>query len=225
MTCCAADRAPRLRAPLTVALLAAALAATGCASAPAGGGEAMASPERGRSEGVHFRQDVDAARLVNLRLSPRYSSWLVGPIARLASDEEEEAYLALTDDAAAEGFIDRFWQRRDPYPARPDNPLREEFEVRAGTADRLYTEGTHLGHHTARGTVFVIYGGPARTDYEIARDPRDPPVEVWFYSQETTGLDGSRPAARYRFIKRDDVTRFYTPRVGIERARPVRPGT
>lgn len=218
MTYYAADRRRRLAGLLAAVLI-------GCVCASVLAPQAAEAAGRGkRAEGVTFLDDLDVVRLVNLRLSPRYSNWLVGPIAHMASDEEEQTFLALAEDAEAERFIDEFWQRRKPYPDRPDNPLRNQFEVRAGVADRLYTEGTHLGSHTARGTIFVIYGGPGRTDYEIARDPRDPPVEVWFYGKDVTGLDGSRPAARYRFIKRDDVTTFYTPRVGIERARPVRPG-
>lgn len=216
MTCCAADRPPARRtAPLAAALCA--LLAAGCATAPA-------AADRARNA-YDLEAAVDAARLTNLRLSPEYAGWLVGPIAAMASDEEEAAYLALADDAAAAEFIDDFWHRRKPYPARPDNPLREEFEVRASVADRLYTEGTRLGRRTARGTVYVLYGKPTNSDYEIPPDPRDPSIEVWLYdARRVEGIDGSKPERRYRFIRRDDVTEFYRRRTGIERARPVRPG-
>lgn len=222
MTCCAADR-PRRAAPgappallpwaLVLAVLAAAL--VGCASG--GGGPAAAPPPV---------EALDAGRLLNLQLSPEYSQWLVGPVAALATPEEEQAFLALTEDAEARRFIEEFWQRRDPYPQRPDNPLRERFEERAQVADRLYSEGGYLGRRTARGTLFVLFGEPTRTDYQIAPDPRDPAIEVWYYEgEEHTGLHGRPPAPYYRFIRRGEVTEFYRPRTGIERARPVRPGT
>lgn len=223
MTCCAVDRPARptrsllFRAASAVALATLTVAAVaflplGCASTdtPAGAAPLPA---------------LQVERLINPALAPELSQWLVGPIAVLASEEEEQAFMALRDDAEAEAFIETFWAQRDPYPQRPDNPLRDTFDQRAAVANRLYSEGGRSGVHTARGTIYVIYGKPGRTDYEIAEDPRDPPVEAWFYSgEQETGLDGEPPGPRYRFIKRGAVTTFYTPLLGVDRARPVRPG-
>jgi GWxTD domain-containing protein len=216
LTCSAVDpHRRRRRRPLHAAvppLAAAALLLGGCAS---GGGVTAPGPPESA---------LQVESLINLRLSPEHSQWLIGPVAVLASAEEEGAFLALTDDAEAEAFVDDFWQRRDPYPDRPDNPLRDTFEQRAQVADRLYSEGGRQGSHTARGTIYVLFGKPPRTDYEIASDPRDPPIEIWFYDGEREpGLGGEPPAPYYRFIKRGEVTEFYRPRTGIERARPVRP--
>jgi len=208
LTCSAADHRRARWLLLALALL---LPLAGCASTdtPAGAAPLPA---------------VQVERLLNPTLSLELSQWLVGPVAAIASQEQEAAYLALRDDAAAEAFIEDFWAGLDPYPLRPDNPLRQTFEARAAEADRLYTEGGRAGSRTARGTIYVLYGEPSRTDYEIARDPRDPPVEVWFYEgDQPPGLDGERPGPLYRFIKRDRVTEFYTPLRGIDRARPVRP--
>lgn len=174
--------------------------------------------------GVDYVQDLQADRLLNLHLSPEFASWLIGPIARMATAEERQAYLALTTDAEARAFIDDFWTRRDPYPERPDNPLYELYEQRAQVADRLYSEGGHLGRRTARGTIYVLYGQPDRTDYQIAPNPRDPAITVWFYeTTEQSGLDGRPPAEYYRFIRRDEVTEFYQPLTGYEARRPLRP--
>lgn len=213
MTCSAADR-PRSRrlSCWLLPALALLLPLAGCASTDTPAGAAPVSA-------------VQVERLLNPALSLELSQWLVGPVAAMASQEEEAAYLALTDDAAARAFIEDFWERRDPYPLRPDNPLRKTFEARSAEADRRFTEGGRAGSRTARGTIYILYGEPSRTDYEIARDPRDPPVEVWFYEgEQAPGLDGEPPGPLYRFIKRGGVTEFYTPLRGIERARPVRPG-
>lgn len=202
----------RACALLPAAVLVTAALVAGCAS------------EGGSPGGVAYVQDLRADRLLNLSLSPEYASWLVGPIARMATEEEQQAYLALTEDAEARAFIEEFWARRDPYPQRPDNPLWETFEKRAQVADRLYSEGGYLGRRTARGTIYVLYGKPDATDYQIAPNPRDPAITVWFYDDDAQpGLDGRPPAEYYRFIKRDQVTEFYQPLTGIDARRPVRP--
>jgi GWxTD domain-containing protein len=159
--------------------------------------------------------------LTNPFLGPEYSQWLVGPVALLASPEEREAYLAQRDDAAAARFIEGFWQRRDPRPAEPGNPLRALFESRAAEADRRFSEAGYLGRRTDRGTVFVVYGEPADTRFDVGQYVEEPPHEVWVYGDAAaTGLDGRRPMASYRFARRGDLTVFYRPLRDRER-RPV----
>lgn len=206
-------RSLHLAAAAAAAVVAAAALLAGCAS---GGGSPAA--------GVDYAPDLQADRLLNLHLSPEFASWLIGPIARMATEEERRAYLALTTEAEARAFIDDFWARRDPYPQRPDNPLYELYEQRAQVADRLYSEGGHLGRRTARGTIYVLYGQPDRTDYQIAPNPRDPAITVWLYEEtDQPGLDGRPPADYYRFIRREDVTEFYRPLTGYDARRPLRP--
>lgn len=194
MTCCGGRFS---RVVLAVGVLAAVALAGGLSPAEAGRGKKA--------------KKSAALDLVNLRLGPEYSQWMVGPISRLANPSEMDGYLALADDEAAAAFIDEFWARRDPAPDRPDNPLREAFEKRAEEADKLYSEAGYLGRRTDRGTTYVLFGPPAETDYQIPPDPKDPPIEVWEYQDEVSGLSGERPAKQYRFIKRGDLTVFYTP--------------
>jgi GWxTD domain-containing protein len=160
------------------------------------------------------------ASLTNPFLGPDYSSWLVGPVARLATPEETEAYLALTDDAQAEAFIQRFWASRDPAPDRPGNPVLEAFEQRAAEADRAYSEAGQLGRYTHRGAIYILYGEPERVTFETAPDLGSPNLEVWVYGAGApSGLDARRPANLYRFIKRGNVTVLYTPGVTDPRLR------
>ena len=154
-----------------------------------------------------------AGELTNPFLGPERSSWLVGPIARLATQEELRSFLALQDDAQAEAFIQRFWAQRDPNPNREGNPVQEAFEERAAEADRLFTEAGFRGRGSDRGTVFILYGPPTKTDFEVSPTPQEPPIEAWTYAPTTpAGLDGKRPAGLYRFIKRGDLTVTYVPR-------------
>jgi len=154
-----------------------------------------------------------AADLTNPFLGPDQSSWLIGPVARIATPEEIDAFLVLSDEARATQFIEQFWARRDPNPDVPGNPVRERFDERSAEADRMFSEAGFRGRRTARGTIFVIHGAPGKTDYEISPAPGDPPIEVWTYKPDApAGLDGRKPASLYRFIKRGDLTVTYVPR-------------
>lgn len=159
--------------------------------------------------GVATRSIAD---LTNPALGPEHSGWLIGAVSRIATAEEIQAYLALRDDAAAQAFIESFWEKRDPAPAKPGNPLRETFEERSAAADRQFSEAGFLGRRTDRGTVYVLYGRPTEIDFEVSPTPEDPPIEVWTYDASApSGLNARRPAGLYRFIKRGDLTVTYLP--------------
>jgi GWxTD domain-containing protein len=152
-----------------------------------------------------------AADLTNPFLGPENSSWLIGPIARIATPEEIKAYLALTDEAQAAAFIDSFWNKRNPTPGKP-NPLRKAFDERVLQADHQFSEAGYRGRRTDRGTLYVLYGPPGKTDFDVAPIANGPPLEVWLYAATTPeGLDGKRPNLRYRFIKKGDLTVLYIP--------------
>lgn len=165
------------------------------------------------------RQSLE--ELMNPLLSPQHALWLAGPISWMASEEEIGAYTRLTEDSQAEAFIEEFWRRRDPEPRYPRNPARELFEERAAEADRLFREAGIPGRRTDRGTIYVLYGPPAEEDYEISQHPDDPPTLIWKYPADAPeGLDGERPERFYRFIKREELTTFYTPNTRPPKRRP-----
>jgi GWxTD domain-containing protein len=179
------------RAPFLLLL---ALLAAGCA----GGG---ASAPRSTAE------------LINPALGIDYSAWMVGAASRLATPEEINEYLTLQDDQQAAAFVERFWQKRDPSPETPGNPIRETFDERAANADRAYSEAGLLGHRSDRGVVRVLYGLPQKIDHEVSPVPNGPPIEVWIYgTQAPSGLDGKRPSPVYRFVKSGDRTVLYNGR-------------
>lgn len=157
--------------------------------------------------------------LMNPLLSPQYALWLLGPVSRLATKEEIERYTRLGSDDEAKGFIADFWQRRDPDPNYEGNSLLERFEERMAEADKKFREASLPGRRTDRGTIFVLYGAPAEERFDIAEHPDDPPVLVWTYPGDAPkGLDGKPPERAYRFIKRGDLTTFFTPNL-----KPARP--
>ena len=182
------------RVPVLVLL---ALLAAGC-----GGGGA---PSRSRAE------------LTNPFLGPDYTAWLIGPVARIATPQEVQQFLALQDDRQAEAFVQEFWSQRDPARDKPGNPVREAFDARSAEADRLYSEAGLLGRRTDRGAIYVVYGRPSKTDFEVSPIPNGSPLEVWTYDAGApSGLDAKRPAGVYRFVKQGARTVLY-----IAGARPA----
>lgn len=154
------------------------------------------------------RRSRQADELINVFLSPGKAQWLVGPIARLVSEEQIEAYLAITDEAAADRFIDDFWAERKPLEGIPGLTARQQFEDLAEEADRRFGEATYPGRRTDRGTTFILYGPPDEIDYLRARKAQVGDVEVWSYERPRIGLDGQAPKRAYYFVQDGDLTRF-----------------
>ena len=157
------------------------------------------------------RKPRAADELINVFLSPGNAQWLVGPIARLASEEEIEAFLEITEDDEADRFIAEFWSRRRPMEGIPGFTAQLQYEHLAEEADRLYGEQTFPGRRTDRGTIFILYGPPDEVEYEEARKKRFGDVEVWRYDAGKTGLDGKAPKRAYYFIEEGDIVRFAKP--------------
>lgn len=176
-------------------LLAAGLGLAGCSAAAGGGIAAM-------------------AELTNPSLGPEYSDWLVGPVARLASSGDIQAYLALQDDHAAAEFIQRFWERHGSSGKGTASSIEALFDERSAVADKKFSEAGFLGRHTDRGTILILYGQPKKGGFEVAAEPNLGSVEVWEYGADApAGLDGKQPDRTYRFVKRGDLTVFYVRRV------------
>lgn len=152
-----------------------------------------------------------ADELLNVFLSPGRAQWLVGPIARLATEEQIETYLEITDDEAAERFIAEFWADRKPIEGVPGLTARRQFEQLAAEADRRFGEATYPGRRTDRGTIFILYGPPDDIDYKQARREAYGEIEVWYYRRPRLGLDGKPPEPVYNFIRDGDLTRFARP--------------
>ena len=154
----------------------------------------------------------NVADLTNPFLGPEYTGWLIGPIARLATPEEIEAFQAITTDEAAAAFVEAFWAKRTGSADQFGNTVRQVFEKRAAEADRAFSESGFRGRRTDRGAVYILYGPPKKTDYEVSPTPGEGPLEAWIYDETSPpGPDGKKPPALFRFIKRGDLTVTYTP--------------
>ena len=90
--------------------------------------------------------------------------WANGPAKWLMTPEETAAWAALTSDAGRVEFVEKFWERRDPNPGSPDNPVRAEFDRRVAFADSYFRlDEKSRGSLTDPGMVFVLLGPPNRT--------------------------------------------------------------
>lgn len=151
------------------------------------------------------------AELIQPFLGDNYSQWMIGAIGFIADEEEIAAFQRLRDDAAAEAFIQEFWERRRKA-GEEGNAFRELYQRRAGDADSEFTEGHLPGRRTDRGTIFIVYGPAEEIEYEEFRDISEPDVELWRYPKKAEkGLDGRKPSRQYRFARQDDAVRFYKP--------------
>lgn len=161
-----------------------------------------------------------AEELFSPFLEGELSQWMIGPIGRLATEDEITGYLRLKTADEAKVFIDQFWAKRDPDPSAAGNPVLELYDQRAAEADKKFSEAAVSGRRTDRGTIYVLYGEPESVEFEAGRDVSGPDVELWHYSKKAeAGLDGHRPDKDYRFAKLTDLTRFYGSREMNDEAR------
>ena len=64
------------------------------------------------------------------KLPPKYSEWLKKDVACIITNDERQAFRALSSDEAREKFIEHFWEIRNPNPGAPTNQYREEHYQR-----------------------------------------------------------------------------------------------
>ena len=128
--------------------------------------------------------DVPAAPDKFQGMSEAQLDTLYAPLIYLMSSDEQGIYSTLTVEGKRT-FLRRFWARRDPTPATPDNEVMAAFYSRIAEANRRYREGGAAeipGWRTDRGKIFIKYGPPN----EVMQRPQAGatlPYEVWKYTQ------------------------------------------
>ena len=63
-------------------------------------------------------------------LKGSYKTWLDQDVRWIITDQEMQAFKALSNDEERDQFIENFWLRRNPNPDSPDNEYREEHYAR-----------------------------------------------------------------------------------------------
>ncbi len=138
-----------------------------------------------------------------------------GPTRWIMLPEEEKRARRLRTNREAITFIEEFWRRRDPDPAKPGNPFVQTFNERVEAADRLYGEGTERGSMTDRGRALVLLGPPPRLSYgqrpvptwDPGRSGAHPQIETRKLALETwTYPEADLPARLLELLKSEGKT-------------------
>src|SRR6185369_14098069 len=128
----------------------------------------------GISWGVYREGPAAAADRRVTGLAPKYRQWL-DDVALILRKEEREAFLAIKEDYQRDGFIQKFWDSRDPYPETARNEFKDTWYARleeARTAYRSITED--------RARMLLLHGPAAqawKTDCQLVLWP----LEIWYY--------------------------------------------
>lgn len=157
------------------------------------------------------------------RTSADEENWANSAEAYFLTSEERREWDGLSSRESRQGFIERYWLKRDPTPGTEKNEFREAVLARIKTANARFPIQKTPGSRTKRGMVFVVFGTPARVQDTAPTGPQAPrapaagtigaPVgftegtestSVWTYDRERTPrlLEalGNRPSLDVTFV-------------------------
>ena len=108
-------------------------------------------------------------------LPEKYRAW-VEEVDVLLTEEEKDAFLALSQDYQRDAFIKRFWDQRDTKKHTGRNEFREIWEQRVLDARQKFGDLTD-----ARARIYLLNGPPGEildsTDCRLLLVP----LEIWIY--------------------------------------------
>ncbi|MFC2158562.1 GWxTD domain-containing protein [Acidobacteriota bacterium] len=80
------------------------------------------------------------------------------------------------------GFMEEFWQKRDPNPDTEENEFKDQYYGRIEEANRLFKQGSTPGWLQDRGMVYITLGQPTnRETYPRGMHQHGFPTEIWYY--------------------------------------------
>ena len=103
------------------------------------------------------KQRKENAKKFKKEVGQQYKKWLNEDVAWIISDEERQAFMALSNDEERDNFIEQFWLRRDPTPDTVENEFKEEHYRRIAYANEHFAAGIQ-GWKTDRGRMYIMYG-------------------------------------------------------------------
>jgi len=93
-------------------------------------------------------------------LGDEFRDWADGPEGFLLTEAERTAWSLVSDDEAAQDFIELFWAKRDSDLATRANEFRTQFDERVKAADAEFAEEERRGALTDRGRTLILLGVP-----------------------------------------------------------------
>src|SRR5271163_4786026 len=106
---------------------------------------------------VPEKQRKANAKALRIELSKTYRKWLDEDVRWIITDEEQHAFMQLSNDEERDQFIEAFWQRRDPTPDTEENEFKEEHYRRIAYANEHYAAGIP-GWKSDRGRIYIVFG-------------------------------------------------------------------
>src|SRR5450755_1548171 len=103
------------------------------------------------------KQRKKNAKALKIELSKTYRKWLDEDVRWIITDEEQKAFMLLSNDEERDQFIEAFWQRRDPTPDTEENEFKEEHYRRIAYANEHYAAGIP-GWKADRGRMYIVFG-------------------------------------------------------------------
>jgi GWxTD domain-containing protein len=123
---------------------------TGAAAAPGSQADPLKRP-------IPEKQRKKNAKALKIELSKTYRKWLDEDVRWIITDEEQKAFMLLSNDEERDQFIEAFWQRRDPTPDTEENEFKEEHYRRIAYANEHFAAGIP-GWKTDRGRMYIVFG-------------------------------------------------------------------
>jgi GWxTD domain-containing protein len=141
-------------------------------------------------------QQKENARKFKREVTDTYKKWLNEDVAYIITDEERQAFMALSNDEERDNFIEQFWQRRDPTPDTEENEYKEEHYRRIAYANEHFAAGVP-GWRTDRGRMYIMYGKPDEIESHPAGGSYERPVDEGGGNTTTFPFEDWR----YRYIE------------------------
>ena len=140
------------------------------------------------------------------RLPEEHRLWLEEEVVYIITPPEREVFLGLESHEEREYFIEAFWDRRDPFPATPENEFRDEHYERIAYANRfLGRDAPRPGWRTDRGRHWIILGEPRTREVFEGRN-EVVSMDLWIYDGDTSL--GLPPRFNLLFFKENDVGEY-----------------
>jgi GWxTD domain-containing protein len=143
-------------------------------------GMCIGAPARAQSN--KSGQPTTRSGRVSQAVPTEYLRWLDEDVRWIITPEERAAFIRLSKNEERDGFVERFWQRRDPTPGTSENEYKEEHYRRIAYANVHFGQA-FPGWESDRGRIYIVYGPPDRIQTESDRNGGDPgkPSESWHY--------------------------------------------
>lgn len=103
-------------------------------------------------------------------------------IVRYTITKQERQIFLNLPPSERPGFMEEFWNKRDPDPGTEENEFKTEYYNRIEEANLLFKQGSTPGWLQDRGRVFITLGPPTnRETFPRGMSQYGVPTEIWYY--------------------------------------------